>query len=224
MMMTYERSSDICVPLAAKLIPGGTVSNTLGNFEQKSFLAVGYFPDCEAQGLKTKLKNFKLVPGVHIMGDTRCANTPTIPECLTLNSTCLEALGKKYKFYLAFEDGDCAEYITSKVWVDSFLYGMVPVVWGKRTGYSAELPPGSFINCNRYPNLSACVSKIRGVGTDSNLYKSFHAWKYRYGLDFNDMTHMEELCSFAIINRHRDKARVDIKQRRNPTRICTFDP
>ena len=45
------------------------------------------------------------------------------------NQECLISMYKKYKFYLAFENSQCYDYITEKVW-KSLYYGMVPIVYG----------------------------------------------------------------------------------------------
>ena len=44
-------------------------------------------------------------------------------------SSCVKSLFRKYKFYIAFENSQCSEYITEKTW-KSLSYGAVPIVSG----------------------------------------------------------------------------------------------
>jgi hypothetical protein len=44
------------------------------------------------------------------------------------NDHCFVDLGKKYKFYMSHENGDCEDYITEKLFRNAFLSGMVPIV------------------------------------------------------------------------------------------------
>ena len=57
------------------------------------------------------------------------------------NSFILE-LSKHYKFYLAFENSDCDDYITEKFW-RALSLGMIPIVRGRRVNYEKIAPPNS---------------------------------------------------------------------------------
>ncbi len=57
---------------------------------------------------------------------------------------CLEKLSQKYKFYLAFENSICEEYITEKI-QRTLEFPIVPVVMGAGS-YERYFPNGSYIN------------------------------------------------------------------------------
>ncbi|PIK48646.1 putative fucosyltransferase-like protein, partial [Apostichopus japonicus] len=57
-----------------------------------------------------------------------------------------EKVFSQYKFYLALENTPCREYITEKVWHNSFERGLIPVVFGAdKSDYVKILPENSFI-------------------------------------------------------------------------------
>ncbi|XP_065318430.1 alpha-(1,3)-fucosyltransferase 7-like isoform X2 [Gordionus sp. m RMFG-2023] len=58
---------------------------------------------------------------------------------------CLIRFISRYKFYLAFENSNCAHYVTEKMY-RALLAGVVPVVFGARySDYARVAPPFSFI-------------------------------------------------------------------------------
>jgi glycoprotein 3-alpha-L-fucosyltransferase len=44
------------------------------------------------------------------------------------NSFCFRDLSKDYVFYLALENSDCKDYVTEKVFRNSFEAGLIPIV------------------------------------------------------------------------------------------------
>ena len=63
-------------------------------------------------------------------------NAEMPPECARRRAAlsreelddCFVTLGRTYMFYLALENSDCDDYITEKLYRNSFIGGMVPVV------------------------------------------------------------------------------------------------
>ena len=51
-------------------------------------------------------------------------------------------VSKKYKYYLAFENSNCVDYITEKFW-DSLKHKLLPIVMGARytACSSVRVPP-----------------------------------------------------------------------------------
>ena len=59
-------------------------------------------------------------------------------------------VSKKYKFYLAFENSNCVDYITEKFW-DSLKHKLLPIVMGARVeDYEAVAPPNSFLHVDSF--------------------------------------------------------------------------
>ena len=70
---------------------------------------------------------------------------------------------KPYKFYLAFENTYCRDYITEKYWQSQQNRHQIPVVAYSNTTLQL-LPPHSYINIFDFPNLKAVADKMIEVG------------------------------------------------------------
>ncbi|XP_064637421.1 4-galactosyl-N-acetylglucosaminide 3-alpha-L-fucosyltransferase FUT6-like isoform X2 [Lineus longissimus] len=89
---------------------------------------------------------------------------------------------KEYKFYLAFENSKCFEYITEKLWNNALAVGLVPVVLGghSRNDYEALLPPESFIYADDFSSPKQLAEYLKKVGSDSELYNKFLRWREHF--------------------------------------------
>ena len=85
----------------------------------------------------SKLKNYIQVDVYGKCGDFQCANHSGIFPCDY-------KLGTNYKFYLAFENSICVDYVTEKLF-NTFLLPIVPVVLGG-ANYEKYAPKHSYIN------------------------------------------------------------------------------
>ena len=68
-----------------------------------------------------------------------------------LQESCFASSGSHYWFYLAFENSNCPDYITEKLWriLDS---NIVPVVMGGGN-YTLDAPAKSLINVNDFSSV-----------------------------------------------------------------------
>ena len=90
----------------------------------------------------------------------------------------LEMLRKKYKFYLAFENSNCAEYITEKFWFNALEHDTVPIVMGApRSHYQRLAPPTSFIHVDDFPSAHDLARYLRMLMKSNVLYNEFFRWK-----------------------------------------------
>ncbi|XP_067947654.1 4-galactosyl-N-acetylglucosaminide 3-alpha-L-fucosyltransferase FUT6-like [Watersipora subatra] len=88
----------------------------------------------------------------------------------------------KYKFYLAFENSDCFDYVTEKFW-NSLQLGMIPVVRGNRAAYEKLAPPNSYIHAGLFPSPQRLASYLIKVAADRKLFYSYHKWRASYEFD-----------------------------------------
>jgi len=97
---------------------------------------------------------------------------------LKLNETCLEKFTKRYKFYAAFENTRCEDYITEKFW-KSLRLGMVPVCWGGRSrkDYERIAPGSSFIHVDDFASIKELAQYLLKVDKDPELYNSYFEWR-----------------------------------------------
>ena len=100
-----------------------------------------------------------------------------------------------YKFYLAFENSVCGEYITEKLW-RSFAWGLVPVVYGGLDGYKQALPPHSYIDVSDFSSPEKLSSYILQVHANKTLYRNYFAWKTKFHCGIlNKTAKLERICS-----------------------------
>ena len=159
---TYRRDSDFFVPYGSYSTlkipkksdgedfeeqPDENVNYAEGKDKMATF---GVSNHCKEDGFRFAFVRalMKHIP-VSLYG--KCAtmfesnNTWKCPH--NMRDGCLEEI-QRHKFYLAFENSLCVDYITEKYWRNSLERGLVPVVLGG-SQYSPELViPGSFINAS----------------------------------------------------------------------------
>ena len=80
-------------------------------------------------------------------------------ECPGDNIDCFLHLSHQYKFYIAFENSLCQEYITEKFW-RTIRLPLVPVVMGG-TDYKKIAPPKSFIDVNDFANVEELAKYLQ---------------------------------------------------------------
>lgn len=101
-------------------------------------------------------------------GDLKCPGT-FATDCPALND---------YKFYLAFENSGCSEYITEKVWWNAFAKTVPVVLGGKlRRDYETMLPPKSFIYVEDFRNPADLAALLLFLGEHDTFYMKLHEWR-----------------------------------------------
>ncbi|CAF1363126.1 unnamed protein product, partial [Didymodactylos carnosus] len=86
-----------------------------------------------------------------------------------------------YKFYLAFENSHCLDYITEKVFYNALVHGSIPIVMGaSETNYVELLPKSSFMYITHSSNFTAFASELVRIGSDIDRYRTYHEWRAEY--------------------------------------------
>lgn len=83
---------------------------------------------------------------------------------------CYRLLGRRYKFYLSFENALCVDYVSEKFW-NILRHDLVPVVYGG-ADYHLVAPPHSFIDAMRY-TPAELARYLRRLDLDDRLYDEF---------------------------------------------------
>ena len=96
------------------------------------------------------------------------------------NISCLETLFSKYKFYIAFENSHCEDYISEKPW--KALYGnMVPIAMGPPLkNYEMLLPPNSFLHVKNFTSAKRLAHFLHYLDSNDTAYQFFHRWRKEY--------------------------------------------
>ncbi|XP_067945380.1 4-galactosyl-N-acetylglucosaminide 3-alpha-L-fucosyltransferase FUT6-like [Watersipora subatra] len=103
----------------------------------------------------------------------------------------MKNIAKHYKFYIAFENSDCEDYITEKFWRSLHL-GMIPIVRGLRADYKKFAPPHSYIHADSFLTPEHLADYLREISSDSEQFHEYHKWRKLYDADYLTFT----------INRH----------------------
>lgn len=116
--------------------------------------------------------------GLYIPVDVFGKCKPNTPNCPRQSKECKETL-KKYKFYLAFENALCEDYITEKFWEQAVRHEMVPVVMGG-ADYTQLVPPNSYINILDFSSVSEMAQYLLALHRNSSAYNEYFKWRTRY--------------------------------------------
>ncbi|XP_057368513.1 alpha-(1,3)-fucosyltransferase C-like [Daphnia carinata] len=128
-------------------------------------------------------------------------------ECPT---DCDEMLRKDYKFYLAFENSWCPDYVTEK-FIRPLFYHAVPIVLGG-ADYSHFAPPHSYINARDFGSPKELADYLILLNNTETLYTSYFDWKKDYEIVRTDMSGWCDLCQLAHNDSLPVKVYPDIKQ------------
>ena len=94
-----------------------------------------------------------------------------------------EKLLFNYKYYLAFENARCRDYITEKSFYNALAHGSIPIVLGPaEENYKKILPPHSFIHVDHFNDLEHLADQLQHISTDFNTFSSYHQWRTDYRL------------------------------------------
>ena len=72
-------------------------------------------------------------------------------RCPRASKDCLKMLDTDYKFYLAFENSNCVDYITEKFFVNGLKHNILPIVMGaSKEAYERSAPLNSFLHVDDF--------------------------------------------------------------------------
>ena len=92
----------------------------------------------------------------------------------------------QYKFFLAFENSNCRDYISFKMWMQGFGNKAVPVVLGTyKEDYVKQAPPGSFIHADDFESPKELAAYLLKLDKDDAAYSKFHEWRKTYKIEYD---------------------------------------
>lgn len=129
---------------------------------------------------------------IHIYG--RGQNMKSCPS----NTEGCRKMISKYKFYLAFENNCCSEYITEKFW-RTLTWDVVPIVIGApKKDYLRLAPPNSFIYADDFEGPEKLADYIKMLHSNNELYNNYFKWKESYFAVNNFPDRGEELATTTV--------------------------
>ncbi|XP_031553136.1 glycoprotein 3-alpha-L-fucosyltransferase A-like [Actinia tenebrosa] len=181
--MTYRYKSDIFMPYRyyRKITPEERMKVIQGvNYAQaKDKLIAWSVSNCGR--IRDKIVN-KLLKYVKISISGKCSKKFNQNYKCKRSSRQCEVDYKKSKFYLAFENSMCLDYVTEKYWSAPFINNMVPIVLGSNYDEKVAIP-GSFINALDFPSIKALASYIQFLDKNDTAYNEYFKWKSKYTFD-----------------------------------------
>ena len=158
------------MPLKASEWPGIDEYEIKQIVKSKRKLVAWFVTNCvSASGREGYVKELQKHIKVDIYG--KCGTI----KCHKATSEKCNEMIEPYKFYLAFENSFCADYITEKVW-KSLLYGIVPVVMGG-ADYKNYLPKHSYIDVADFKSPKHLADYLTLLDRDDAMYSEYFKWR-----------------------------------------------
>lgn len=242
--MNYMRSSDIYHPYGFYLPLNHsefTTPSSTNHAKWKSKLAVWTCSGCGRVVQERKLRVLyvrhlrKQIP-IDVYG--KCAiyfHQPSLkgkdcPKDKAFGTPNCRSLLQNYKFFLAFENMNCDDYITEKYWCTPLELGLVPVVMGG-ADYKALAIPGSYINVMDFPSIEKLAEYLLFLDQNDDEYNRYFEWKKHYKVGgclrarLNMANHypwMCEVCTAANNHSLEKKTYRKIQDFYNPDKRCAI--
>jgi alpha-1,3-fucosyltransferase len=111
--------------------------------------------------------------------------------CPRVEGRCDEMINSTYKFYLAFENSICPDYVTEKVFkvMNRFI---IPVVLNG-ANMTNFLPPKSYINANEFDTIEALAKYLQFLSDNPAEYVKYFWWREHYTVQKKRM----DLCEIC---------------------------
>ena len=99
-------------------------------------------------------------------------------QCPRSSKDCYQMLNTHYKFYLAFENSNCVDYITEKFYVNGLKYNVLPIVMGARKeDYHRVAPEKSFLHVDDFDGPEDLAKYLDKLDKSDDLYNEYFQWK-----------------------------------------------
>ncbi|XP_005094337.2 alpha-(1,3)-fucosyltransferase C [Aplysia californica] len=157
-------------------------------YNGKSKTVVWFVSHCPVRsrrkGYVQKMKVRTDVDIFGMCGDLSCGTAPKGPGIVGLREkadveTCFPMLSEKYKFYLAFENSLCQEYVTEKFFKLFNDVDVIPVVRGG-ADYKSYFPPKTFVDASDFSTPEALADFLEDLGRDRERYIQYLKNKDRW--------------------------------------------
>ena len=176
---TYRRDSTIVAPYgkwspASQNFPNDETIDLEPIARNKTKKVAWFVSNCKARNNRLEyameLAKYIEVDIFGSCGDKKCPRNS--------GEECLKMLREEYKFYLAFENSNCADYVTEKFWVSALRNDIVPIVMGPSVeDYQAVAPPGSFIHVDQFSSPKELAKFLNRLDANDDLYQEYFSWK-----------------------------------------------
>ncbi|KAB0797649.1 hypothetical protein PPYR_08642 [Photinus pyralis] len=171
---TYRKDSDLVAPYAKWVYydPQVTGKTQKTNYAKNKTKKVAWLvSNCDAINNRYEYakKLQKHIP-LDIYGECGRLRCRDEGECFKMLND--------YKFYLSFENSNCRDYITEKLFRNALENNVVPIVLGARKeDYIRSAPKDSFIYAHDFNNPKDLARFLKKLDEDDDMYNSYFRWK-----------------------------------------------
>ena len=105
-------------------------------------------------------------------------------------------LDRDYKFYLAFENSNCMDYITEKFFDTGLQQNILPIVMGaSEDEYSRYAPQRSYIHVDEFKTPAELAQYLHVLDKNDELYNSYFQWKGTGRVEYGHKQFICEMCA-----------------------------
>ncbi|KAJ8673912.1 hypothetical protein QAD02_005174 [Eretmocerus hayati] len=174
---TYRRDSDVVAPYERWQYYNPKVTQIHHSFNyaaNKTKKVAWFVSNCHPRNQRMQyareLSKHIQVDIYGACGSLRCSRTQA--------QACFEMLDVDYKFYLAFENSNCRDYITEKFFVNGLGHNVLPIVMGAHPmDYARSAPYRSYIHVDEFEGPKELAQYLHRLDADDELYNSYFRWK-----------------------------------------------
>jgi len=198
---TYRRDSDLFSPYSVNvnLYEEKDLASLRAQLANKKKKVAWFVSNCNTPSKRElyaeELSNYINVDFYGACGTLQCLDR--VP--------CYQMLGRDYKFYLAFENSLCLDYVTEKFF-NVLKYGVVPVVYGS-ANYSSFISKDAFINVQDFESPKHLADYLNFLDANMTAYERYFDWRfedqiedYRPFCDLCEMLHNVSLPAKSYSN------------------------
>ena len=172
---TFNRKSNVFIPYqryALKMKPQKVERNYA---REKTGLVAWGVSNCRSKLRLDYARHLQRYMNVTVYGNCNCFFLKR-RSCKHFNVDCQKEISK-YKFYLAFENDFCDDYVTEKYW-ERIQQNVVPVVMG--SNYDGLAIPGSYIDVNDFTSIQELAEYLLYLDKNDDRYNKYFAYKTNY--------------------------------------------
>ncbi|XP_057666478.1 glycoprotein 3-alpha-L-fucosyltransferase A-like [Diorhabda carinulata] len=219
--MSYRMDSDIPVPYGRTIIKKHPEQVDFHLEKRRDVLVAILGSNCGSKNHRwAYVKELKKYIDVDVYG---ACGTLKCPGHFRKDCPDLE----KYLFYLSFENSNCDEYITEKVWWNAFhKKNSIPIVMGaNRADYRRILPPNSYIDIDEFANPASLAQYLLRLNRTDEFLK-YYQWKSHFeilnehGYFQSQNFHYCRVCQALNYNEKKHKVYDNLEKQWDPQNVC----
>ena len=173
---TFSRQSDVFVPYR-EYVPKLTPDMQPRNYaKEKTGLVAWAASNCRSKLRLNYVLQLQKYINVTVYGRCNCFFDQR-RNCRHHDDNCKKELSK-YKFYLAFENDFCTDYVTEKYW-ERIEQGVVPIVLGANYDDGLVIP-GTYINAYDFDSIQQLAGYLHYLDKNDEAYNKFFAYKAKF--------------------------------------------